>query len=657
MTPPALAVERLSIAIDGAVVVENLSFSVDAGRVLALVGESGCGKSLTARALMRLLPDAARQVGGHVALAGEDIAALPERRMRRLRGRRIAMIFQEPQAALDPLARVGAQVAEAAGRPGRAVLRRAFEDVGIADPARRIGQYPFELSGGMCQRVMIAAALVGNPAVLVADEPTTALDVTIQAQILDLLRALAARGTAIVLITHDMGVVADIADHVAVMYAGRIAETGTAEAVFARPRHPYTALLLAALPRLHDAPKSALATIEGSVPAPGDYGAGCRFAGRCPLADVQCVAQPPLREVASGQFSACWHAERLDGHGRPPLDPAQGGALRIPLPRSESPALSITDVAVHFPVRGGPPVRAVDGVSLTVEAGETVGLVGESGCGKSTPSNAVVGLVSPTSGSIRVQGIELGGADRHTLRRVRAEAQMVFQDPAGSLNPRMTVGEAIGEPLLVRGLARGAALRAQVAGLLEEVGLRAEHARRYPHQFSGGQRQRVVIARALALRPALLVCDEPVSALDISVRAQILNLLVALQRAHGMACLFVSHDLAVVRHVCDRVAVMYLGHLVELAPRAALYAVPRHPYTRALLDAVPEPDPAAQRAKRLVKLQGEIPSPTDPPAGCVFHTRCPLAIDLCRAARPEWRRVGSSMVACHRAELTSPSAS
>ncbi len=322
-----------------------------------------------------------------------------------------------------------------------------------------------------------------------------------------------------------------------------------------------------------------------------------------------------------------------------------------------SAVLEIADLAVHFAARRGPPVRAVDGVSLTVSAGETLGLVGESGCGKSTLSNAVVGLVRPTAGSIRVQGIEVAGADRRTLHRVRAQAQMVFQDPAGSLNPRMTVGAAVGEPLLARGLARGAALRARVAALLVEVGLRAEHAGRYPHQFSGGQRQRVVIARALALRPALLVCDEPVSALDVSVRAQILNLLVDLQRAHGMACLFVSHDLAVVRHVCDRVAVMYLGHIVELAPRDALYAVPRHPYTRALLDAVPEPDPVAQRTKPRVKLQGEIPSPADPPAGCVFHTRCPLAIERCRTARPEWRRLGQSMVACHRAELTSSSAS
>jgi oligopeptide/dipeptide ABC transporter ATP-binding protein len=314
VTSPALAVDALSIAIDGVRVVEDVSFSVAAGRVLALVGESGCGKSLTAQALLRLLPAAARQVAGRVTLAGEDVTALPERRMRRVRGRRIAMIFQEPQASLDPLARVGAQVAEAAGLPrrqARASVRRAFAEVGIADPARRIDQYPFELSGGMCQRVMIASALIGSPAVLVADEPTTALDVTIQAQILDLLRALAARGTAIVLITHDMGVVADIADRVAVMYAGRIAETGTAEAVFARPRHPYTALLLAALPRLNDAPKSRLATIEGSVPAPREYGPGCRFAGRCPLADARCARQPPLREMAPGHLSACWHAERV----------------------------------------------------------------------------------------------------------------------------------------------------------------------------------------------------------------------------------------------------------------------------------------------------------------------------------------------------------
>ncbi len=312
-------------------------------------------------------------------------------------------------------------------------------------------------------------------------------------------------------------------------------------------------------------------------------------------------------------------------------------------------ALHITDLAVHFPARGGRPIRAVDGVSFEIAPGETLGLVGESGCGKSSVANAVVGLVPPTRGSILVGGTEVAHADRRTLRQVRAGVQMVFQDPVTSLNPRMTVGAAVGEPLEVHGIARGHALCERVAELLTEVGLRPEHAARYPHQFSGGQRQRIVIARALALRPALLVCDEAVSALDVSVRAQILNLLVDLQRTRGMACLFVSHDLLVVRHVCDRVAVMYLGRLAELAPRDALFAAPRHPYTRALLAAVPEPDPAAQRAKARMPLTGEIPSPADPPPGCTFHTRCPLAQEVCCRVVPEWRRVGNSMVACHLA--------
>ena len=317
-------------------------------------------------------------------------------------------------------------------------------------------------------------------------------------------------------------------------------------------------------------------------------------------------------------------------------------------------ALAVTDLAVHYPARKGPPVRAVDGVSLAVARGETLGLVGESGCGKTTVARCVVGLQRPTRGSVVVDGVEVAGADRRTLRAARAHMQMVFQDPATSLDPRMSVGETVGEPLLVRGLARGRALRARVDALLTEVGLRPEHAGRYPHQFSGGQRQRVVIARALALRPALLVCDEPVSALDVSVRAQILNLLVELQRSRGMANLFVSHDLAVVRHVCDRVAVMYLGRLAELAPRDALFAAPRHPYTRALLLAVPEPDPAVQRAKPRVPLLGEIPSPAHPPPGCRFHTRCPMAQPVCRVDAPEWRRVGESEVACHFAEQVTP---
>jgi len=313
-----------------------------------------------------------------------------------------------------------------------------------------------------------------------------------------------------------------------------------------------------------------------------------------------------------------------------------------------TPALRLTGLAVHFPGKGSP-VRAVDGVSFDIAPGETLGLVGESGCGKTTLSNAVVGLVPATSGSVQLAGQEIVGADRTRLRAARAQVQMVFQDPATSLNPRMRIGDAVGEALLVRGLAGGAELRARVAELLEEVGLRPDHARRFPHEFSGGQRQRVVIARALALRPALLVCDEPVSALDVSVRAQILNLLVDLQSRHHMASLFVSHDLAVVRHVCDRVAVMYLGRLVELAPAATLYAAPLHPYTKALLAAVPEPDPAAQRAKARVPLQGEIPSPANPPSGCRFHTRCPVAVARCRSDEPEWRLLGATLVACHLA--------
>jgi oligopeptide/dipeptide ABC transporter ATP-binding protein len=311
--------------------------------------------------------------------------------------------------------------------------------------------------------------------------------------------------------------------------------------------------------------------------------------------------------------------------------------------------LEVTDLKVHYGGGRGAPIRAVDGVSLSIEPGETLGLVGESGCGKSTISNAIVGLVPPMSGSVRILGTEIAGVDAKTLRAVRANAQMVFQDPVNSLNPRMTIGAAIGEPLLVRDIARGAELRGRIAELLDEVGLRPEHAARYPHQFSGGQRQRIVIARALALRPALLVCDEPVSALDVSVRAQVLNLLVQLQSRLGMSMLFVSHDLAVVRHVCDRVAVMYLGCLVELAPRDALYSQPRHPYTKALLAAVPEADPTVQRAKQPIPLIGEIPSPANPPSGCRFHTRCPIAVDICRHEVPIWRHVGDSRVACHLA--------
>ena len=602
--------------------------------MLALVGESGCGKSLTAQAIMRLLPRAVQQRRGRIDLAGTDLCTLPEGRMRRVRGRRLSMIFQEPQAALDPLSTVGNQVAEATGLRGaaaRAAVLRMLEEVGISDPARRIDQYPFELSGGMCQRVMIASALISRPAVLIADEPTTALDVTIQAQILDLLRRLALeRGTAIVLITHDMGVVADIADRVAVMYAGRIAETGRTDAIFAAPRHPYTSLLLAALPRLNDIPKSRLAVIEGQVPTPAQFPPGCRFASRCPAWTI--TAGPRCRPCGT------W----VPGIFPPAGMRRKCGDRRL---HSPSPTLPFTTP----PAAGRPFARWMACPSRWRRAKRWAWWANPAAANRRCrrPSS---GCSRPRRGSIMVDGLEIAGATKAQLYQARTRMQMVFQDPVTSLNPRMTVGEAVGEPLLVRGLARGAALRDRVAALLTEVGLRPEAASRYPHQFSGGQRQRVVIARALALRPALLVCDEPVSALDVSVRAQILNLLVDLQTAHGMACLFVSHDLAIVRHVCDRVAVMYLGRLVELAPRDALYATPRHPYTRALLSAVPEPDPVTQRAKPRIPLVGEIPSPSRPPPGCRFHTRCPMVQPICRDVEPEWRQVGESHVACHFAE-------
>ncbi len=666
-----LRVEGLRVAFATArgvvTAVDGVDWSVAPGEILALVGESGCGKSVSALAVMGLLArPAARVTGGRILFGGRDLLALSNAQMRALRGREIAMIFQEPMTSLNPVLSIGLQIMEPLrihlGMGEAAARRRAAELlalVGITEPERRLDQFPHHLSGGMRQRVMIAIGIACEPKLIIADEPTTALDVTIQAQILELLKDLSRRlGITLVLITHNLGVVARYADRVAVMYAGRLVEEGPAEQVFTRPRHPYTAGLLRSVPRLDRPRGAALETIEGLPPDLLHPPAGCRFAPRCAHRAMICARDPALAPVAPGQRAACHRADEIA-----PASAAAAAAVAAAAPEpaaaigdGAAPLLEVRGLRKHFVVasggrRGGAPgvVRAVEEVSFAVPPGRTLGLVGESGCGKTTVGRAVLRLDDPTGGEILYAGEDLAAAGRRRMRALRSDIQVIFQDPYSSLNPRMTIGATIGEPLRVRRRMGRRAARGRTAELLHQVGLRPEMAERYPHQLSGGQRQRVGIARALAFEPRFIVCDEPVSALDVSIQAQIINLLDGLQRRLGLAYLFIAHDLAVVRHIAHRVAVMYLGRVMEMAGRDALYATPLHPYTRALLDAAPIPDPGIERRRAAAALHGELPSPLDPPRGCVFHTRCPLAVDECRAEVPPLREARPGHhVACIR---------
>jgi peptide/nickel transport system ATP-binding protein len=646
--------------------VDDVDLQLRRGETLALVGESGCGKSALALALMRLLPAAGRIAGGSVRFAGRDLVPLSERDMRAVRGAGMAMIFQEPATSLNPVLSVGRQIGEVlerhAGLRGARVRARTLElldAVGIADARRRIDAYPFQLSGGMKQRVMIAIALAGDPQLLIADEPTTALDVTIQAQILDLLRRLQAeRGMGMLLITHDLGVVAQMAQRVAVMYAGQIVETATRDAFFNRPCHPYARKLFAALPDTcrRGAP---LETIAGQVPALSAMPAGCRFAERCAHAWARCrETVPALYEARGGQSVRChlWDdAQRLAAVSVLPSEQSTHDAQTIPPPSQREPLLSVRDLRVHFPIRRGllqrpvGAVRAVDGLSFDLMPGRTLALVGESGCGKTTVGKAILQLLPASGGSVRLDGREWRGVARRGLRALRERVQMVFQDPFASLNPRLSIGEIVVEGMDALAVGTPGERAAAVAALLAQVGLPADGARRYPHEFSGGQRQRIAIARALAVQPQLVICDEPTSALDVSVQAQILNLLKALQDELGIAYLFVTHNLGVVDYLAHDVAVMYLGRIVEQGSVDEVLRAPRHPYTRALLAAVPSP-----RAARLdapvppVRLAGEMPSAANPPAGCHFHPRCPQAVEACRVHYPEATDISAThRVNCH----------
>ncbi|GLW07954.1 putative ABC transporter ATP-binding protein [Microtetraspora sp. NBRC 13810] len=681
MTPPVLEVAGLTVTFPGAggpvPVVRGVDYAVAPGEVLGIVGESGSGKSVTALAVMGLLPPRATMTGS-VRLHGEELAGAPERRLTAVRGRTISMVFQDPLSALTPVYRVGDQIAEAIRAHRRIgakeAERRAVELldlVGIPSPRQRALAFPHEFSGGMRQRVMIAMAVANDPDVIICDEPTTALDVTVQAQVLEVLRtAQRETGAAIVMITHDLGVVAGLADRVLVMYAGRVVEAGRVDDVYHRARMPYTRGLLGSVPRL-DGGRARLAPIDGTPPSPGALPPGCPFEPRCPAALPECrEAEPPLVAAGGpGQAAACVRA--AEPVADPVADPAEAAeaagadpgtaAGRADGRPERAVVLRVDGLVKHHPlVRGAVlrrrvgTVRAVDGVTFDVREGETLGLVGESGCGKTTTLMQILELAAPQRGTIAVLGRDtarLRAGDRTAIRR---DLQVVFQDPLAALDPRMTVHDILAEPLRAHGRPPGPRVR-ELLGL---VGLEAEHAGRYPREFSGGQRQRIGIARALALEPRLVVLDEPVSALDVSIQAGVVNLLAELKERLGLSYLFVAHDLAVVRHIADRVAVMHLGRIAEIGQVDRVYAAPAHPYTQALLSAVPLPDPARERARRRILLEGDLPNPASPPSGCRFRTRCPRFTalgpaerDRCVREEPEVRLLGGDQgAACHYAE-------
>ncbi len=576
-TTPVLSVKKLSTSflVDGEwkSVVRNMSFDVAPGETVAIVGESGSGKSVTSLSLMRLLAPATSRIEGDVMLNGRNLLALSEKEMRAVRGNEVSMIFQEPMTSLNPIFTIGRQISEVLVRhkamsktEARAETIRLLEKVRIPNAAGRFDEYPHQFSGGMRQRVMIAMALASRPKLLIADEPTTALDVTIQGQILDLIKVLQEEeGMSVLFITHDMGVVAEIADRTIVMFRGDEVETGPTEEIFHRGKHPYTRALLSAVPKL------------GSMQ-------GHDWPTRFPVLDAE------------------------TGKPAEPVEVADTVVL------SKRPVLEVRNLVTRFPIRSGlwsrqtGAVHAVENVSFDLFQGETLSLVGESGCGKSTTGRSIMRLVEPTGGDVALDGYDVMRLDTMGLRQMRKSVQMIFQDPFSSLNPRMTVGTAISEPFIKHRLGTAKQAKERTADLLEKVGLSADMASRYPHEFSGGQRQRIAIARALALDPKVIVADESVSALDVSIKAQVCNLLLDLQQSLNLAFLFISHDMAVVERVSHRVAVMYLGEIVEIGPRAAVFDNPQHPYTKKLMSAVPVPDPARRGIRRGIS-NDELKSP------------------------------------------------
>ncbi len=729
---PVLDIKNLSthIKLTNSVVqaVGNIDLHVDAGETLGVVGESGCGKSMTGLSIMGLLPPGGSIVEGSIKLSDRELVGLKAEDMRQIRGNEIAMIFQDPLTSLDPTKTIGYQVSEPVrlhrGASKAEALDRSVEVlslVGLPRPKERLEDYPHQLSGGLRQRVMIAMALACEPKLLIADEPTTALDVTIQAQILTLLRDLKERlGMAMILITHDMGVIAGHADRVNVMYAGRVVETTEVVKLFNEMHHPYTQALLASIPRLNQDTRKALHAIAGLPPDLSHPPQGCRFAARCSRADDKCrTDEPPLSGKTSDHLFSCWHpvdgplaletpvfdvpdaastgltgavalaaAEEEAGFvpdaalsdaaspgGSEASDGSANGRLeatdRAPAAAngdgaSQSDAvpmlLRLHNLVKEFPVTSGAvlqrkvaAVHAVSGVSFSVPAGTTFGLVGESGCGKTTIGKMIVALEKPTAGKITLGDLDVTSLRGAELRKRRRDLQLMFQDPHASLDPRMRVGAIIGEPLAVQHLGSRREQRDRVFELLGEVGLPRNAVERYPHEFSGGQRQRIGLARALTLNPRLIVADEPVSALDVSIRAQVLNLMKRLQASHGLTYVVISHDLAVVKYMAERIGVMYLGKMVELGSGSDIYERAAHPYTAGLIATIPVPEPSHERAKSGAAIKGELPSPVNPPSGCRFRTRCPFAQELCAEQEPELRSFGPGHVAACHFPLQTPS--
>jgi peptide/nickel transport system ATP-binding protein len=736
---PVLDIENLSthIKLTSSVVqaVGNIDMRVEAGETLGIVGESGCGKSMTGLSIMGLLPPGGSIVSGSIKLDGRELVGLKQEDLRQVRGNEIAMIFQDPLTSLDPTKTIGYQVAEPVrlhrGVSKSDALDRAVEVlslVGLPKPKERLGDYPHQLSGGLRQRVMIAMALANEPKLLIADEPTTALDVTIQAQILALLKDLKERlGMAMLLITHDMGVIAGHADRVNVMYAGRVVETAEVHQLFSEMHHPYTQALLASIPQLDQDASKALHAIPGLPPDLSHPPQGCRFAARCSRASDKCrTDEPSLSGQTYEHRFSCWHpvdgplalavigasgpdaaSTGLAGSDSESLREASAGdkvgfADDVPLAEAASasgevttetreaeaivvaaglevtadgrlevaarkvvavavngdgvaPLLELRQLVKEFPITSGAvlqrkvgAVHAVSDVSFSVPAGTTFGLVGESGCGKTTIGKLIVALEKPNSGSITLGGVDVSKLHGSELRRKRRDLQLMFQDPHSSLDPRMRVGAIIGEPLAIQHIGSKRAQRDRVFELLGEVGLPRTAVERYPHEFSGGQRQRIGLARALTLNPRLIVADEPVSALDVSIRAQVLNLMKRLQVSHGLTYVVISHDLAVVKYMAERIGVMYLGKLVELGSGQDIYERAAHPYTAGLIATIPVPKPAAERAKKGAAIRGELPSPVNPPSGCRFRTRCQFAQERCAAEEPKLRSFGPGHVAaCH----------
>jgi len=644
--------------------VDNISYTINEREIIGVVGESGCGKSVSQLSIMQLIPSPG-VVKGHVIFENKDLLNFqpngPE--MRAVRGSKIAMIFQEPMTSLNPTLSIGWQMKEMLevhlGMNTVKAQARCIEllqMVGIPGAEKRLDDFPHQFSGGMRQRVIIAMMMACNPKLLIADEPTTALDVTTQAQLLELMKEMVNKmGASLVIVTHNLGVVARYADRINVMYAGRIIETGTCKEIFHNPRHPYTIGLLKSVPRLDEEEGRKLSPIPGMPPNLIGLGKTCAFLRRCPYRMEKCLKEP-WPELASingtGHSAACYARieEKIDL-----VSAAPDATKKATFHGEESTLLEVKNLKMYFPVTRGlfrrhvADVKAVDDVSFKLKRGETLGLVGESGCGKTTVGRCIMRLYTPTSGDIFINGKDTSKKITKDVNQTLKTVALTFQDPYGSLNPRQTAGSIVGEPLRLHKLVNTEKeYEERVAMLFKMVGLNPEMKGRVPHEFSGGQRQRIGIARALAMEPTLIVCDEPISALDVSIQAQIINLLEDLQASlKGLSYLFIAHDLSVVRHLSQRVAVMYLGHIVEITTSRELLRNPMHPYTKALLSAIPIPDPYVEEKRSRIILKGEVPSPLNPPSGCTFHPRCQMATKECQETKPVLRDFGSDHeVAC-----------